>query len=384
MTEAPFVPDIAAIAADLADDHLHVDPSVADQITADQLAAIAASADASPTPVFVMALPFAPDTEMTSVQLASLVHRELPQDGVWFVARQSYDETWRLESTSYGVPSGNMHNYARYVADELYPTDLGQQLQKATELIAAGNAQEVYYETFPDRAPPAIVSTTRQDDGAQLLGVDLPVALTGIGVLAVLVAVLALRGLPGKRQGIQVKERALRRISTAQTDSWRHRAQTETAQLGERVTNLEIADGSDRAAWTAALDHYEAANRVLDRTTSAADSIGALVLARRGNDALDHAVAGRPWQPSAVCFFNPLHGAATTTTRWQTAAGGRDVPACDACRRLARKNKEPDFLDLPVGDTVVHYVDADSDAEPWASTGYGSLDPDLLARVREI
>ena len=51
---------------------------------------------------------------------------------------------------------------------------------------------------------------------------------------------------------------------------------------------------------------------------------------------------------------------------------------------MVRKHREPDFLDLPVGDTVVHYVDVDTEAEPWASTGYGSLDPDLLARVREI
>jgi hypothetical protein len=95
-------------------------------------------------------------------------------------------------------------------------------------------------------------------------------------------------------------------------------------------------------------------------------------------------VAGTPWTPVAVCFFNPLHGAATTQATWSTPAGTRDVPSCGSCRALVRKKKEPDFLDLPVGDTVVHYVDADSSAEPWASTGYGSLDPNLLERVREI
>lgn len=384
MTEMPFAPDVAAIAADLADDHLHIDPAVADQITADQLSAITSSVDASATPVYVLALPYTTEADLSPVQLLTLVHRELPQDGVWFLTQQSYDESWDIQSTSYGVSIGNDANLAGYVAAELYPTDLGRQLQKTTELIEAGTAEEAYYETFPERAPGAQAGTTQRDDGTQLLGVDLPVALTGLGVVAVIVAVIALRRRPRTRNEIAVKDRALRRISTAQTDAWRHRAQTETAQLGERVTDLEIGDGSDRAAWTAALDHYEAANRVLDRTTSAADSIGALVLARRGDDALDHAIAGQPWQPTAVCFFNPLHGAATATARWQTAAGARDVPTCADCRRLVRKNKEPDFLDLPVGDTVVHYVDADTEAEPWASTGYGSLDPDLLARVREI
>lgn len=382
MTEAASAPDIAAIAADLADDHLHLDASIADQVTPDQLAAITASVDGSSVPIYIVALPYTEDPALTPVQLVSLVHRELPQDGVWFVARQGYDESWRMESTTYGVSVKNADFYARVAAEGLYPTDLGLQLQKTTELMASGTAEAFYYETYPDRAPDADKTKTTQDDGGQFLGLDAPVAITGLGVLALIVAVVAMRRRPSKRREIAVSERALRRISTAQTDAWRHRAEEETARLGERVTEHEIGDTSDRAAWTAALDHYEAANRVLDRTTSAADSIGALVLARRGDDALDHAIAGRPWQPTAVCFFNPLHGASTTTVRWTTSAGARDVPACADCRRVARKRKEPDFLDLPVRDTVVHYVDAD--AEPWASTGYGSLDPDLLTRVREI
>ncbi|MET1037397.1 MAG: hypothetical protein ABW075_03930 [Aeromicrobium sp.] len=382
MTDAPFTPDPAAIAADLADDHVHIDPSIADQVTPEQLAAITATVDASTTPIYVIAVPLDYDAAITPVQLATLAHRELPQDGVWYVTRQGGD-SWRVESTTYGVSTGNDPNLATYVASELYPSDLGLQLQETVEVLTSGDAEAIYYETFPDRTPGAS-STTQSDDGPQLLGVDLPVALVGIGVLAALLVAVAVRRRPRGRNEIVVKERALRRISTAQTDSWRHRAQESADRLGERITRQQITAGADQAAWTAALDHFEAANRVLDRTTSAADSIGALVLAQRGDDALDHAIEGRPWQPTPVCFFNPLHGTATTETRWDTPAGAREVPACADCRRLAGKNKEPDFLDLPIRDTVVHYVDADSDAEPWASSGYGSIDPDLLARVREI
>lgn len=378
MTEAPFVPDIEAIAADLRDDHLHVDAAVADQITPDQLTAITSAMEASSTPIYVLALPLSSDNELSPVQLVSLVHRELPEDGIWFVARQSYNESWRIESTTYGVTTRNTDFYAKVVAEELYPTDLGLQLQKTTELIAAGTAETAYQETFPERMQGT--GTAQPDDGGGF-SVSLPVVAGGVGVLALIVAVIAMRRRPGMRHEIAVKGRALRRISTAQTESWRRRAEDETSQLGERIRGLEIGDASDRAAWSAALDHFEAAGDLLERTTSAADSIGALVLARRGDDALDHAVAGQPWQPTAVCFFNPLHGPATTSVRWNTRAGASDVPACAACRRIARKRNEPDFLDLPVGDTVVHYVDAD--AEPWASTGYGSLDPDLLAKVRD-
>jgi hypothetical protein len=384
MTDAPFTPDVAAIAAGLADDNVHVDPSIADQVTPEQLSAITAAVDASTIPVHVIAVPLTYDSELSPVQLAALVHRELPQDGVWFVARQGLD-TWRLEATSYGVRGGNDANLATYVADELYPSDLGLQLQEAVEVFGSGDAKSIYAETFPEYASGTSTSSGQQDDGAQVLGIDLPIALTGIGVIAVLITAIVLRrNWVRDRGGIALKGRALRRISTAQTSSWRHRAQTEADRLGERITTLQIGDGADREAWTAALDHFEAANRVLERTTSAADSIGALVLAQRGHDALDHGVAGRPWTPTPVCFFNPLHGAATTSVRWTTPAGAQDVPACAECRRVARRNREPDFLDLPIDGTVVHYVDADESAEPWASSGYGSIDPDLLARVREL
>lgn len=378
MTEAPFVPDIEAIAADLRDDHLHLDASIADQVTEKQLATITSTMEGSGTPMYIVAVPMPTDADLSPVQLVSLVHRELPQDGVWFVARQAYDESWRIESTTYGVTTRNADFYARVVAEELYPTDLGLQLQKTTELVAAGTAETAYQETFPERMQGT--GTTQPDDGDGF-SVGLPVVAGGLGVLALIVAVIALRRRPAMRHEIAVKGRALRRISTAQTESWRRRAEEETAQLGDRIRGLEIGDASDRAAWAAALDHFQTAGDLLERTTSAADSIGALVLARRGDDALDHAVAGQPWQPTAVCFFNPLHGSATTSVRWNTRAGASDVPACADCRRIARKRSEPDFLDLPVGDTVVHYVDAD--AEPWASTGYGSLDPDLLSKVRD-
>ncbi len=382
MTTAPFTPDVDAIAADLQKGPVHVDPSMTDQLSADQLAPIISSIEDSPIPIHVIAVPLTVQSELSAVQLVALVHREVPQDGIWYVTRPSYDGTWRVEGTSYGVVTDNAEALATYVASDLYPADLALQLQKIVELISSGTAREAYDKTSSDGRGGG--SSTTQGDGAQVLGVDLPIAFTGLGVLAVVVAIVALRRRPRSKDEIVVKNRALQRISTAQTDSWRHRAEEETEKLGDRINALEIGDDSDRSAWQAALDHYEAANRVLDRTTEAAHSIGALVLARRGEDALTHAVEGRAWSPQSACFFNPLHGAGTTTARWHTTAGTRDVPACNACRRDVRKRREPDFLDLPINGTVVHYVDADESAEPWASTGYGSLRTDLLARVREI
>lgn len=378
MTTEPYEPDVSAIVTDLRATHIHVDASATKAITPGQLAQLETTITESHVPIFVIVAPLKYE-DLSPIQLVSLVHRDHPEDGIYFVSRPIYDGRWDLASTSYGVVTDNANNLAGYVATELYPADLGLQLQKATALVSDGTAREEYDKTFPERE--SSTSTAQSQDDTEILGMSPPVFGVSLGVaIAVLLALLgvARRRMRTGRE-LRVTSRALERISTAQTQDWRRRAQAETDDLGERIKRLQIADDSDRASWTSALDHYEAAGRVLERSADAADSIGALVLARRGDDALDHAVAGRPWNATAVCFFNPLHGRGSSTVRWQTAAGSRDVPCCSDCRKAVRKKREPDFLDLPVDDTVVHYVDAA--VEPWASTGYGSLDPDLLSKV---
>lgn len=378
MTTQPYAPDVAAIVAGLRSSHVYIDPTLTDAITATQLAQVKTTIAGSDTPIYIIAAPLDNDS-LSPIQLVSLVHRQLPEDGVFFVSKPRYDGQWTMDSTSYGVSTDNANNLAIYVATELYPADLGLQLQKATELFTSGTARQAYDKVFPD-VHTGTTSTT-DDGGAHVLGMTPPVFGLSLGLaIALVLAVIPMaRRRRRNRHELAIKGRALRRISSAQTDDWRHRAQTETDALGARIKTLQIAADSDRDAWTAALDHYDAASKVLDRSADAADSIGAMVLAQRGEDALEHAVAGTPWKPSVVCFFNPFHGAATGKATWATTVGAREVPCCAACRGAVRKRREPDFLDLPVDDTVVHYVDAD--AEPWASTGYGSLDPDLLSRV---
>lgn len=378
MTAQPYSPDIPAIIADLRDGHVHVDPAFADAVTAKQLAQVKSTIAESDVPMFVIVAPLDRD-DLSPIQLVSLIHRQLPEDGVYFVAKPRYDDRWDLASTSYGVVTDNANNLAGYVATELYPADLGLQLLKVTELVADGTARQAYDKTFPERESSS--STTQDDGGGTILGMSPPVfgVSLGVAIALVLAMVAAARRRHRATHQLKVTDRALARISTAQTQDWRRRAQAETDALGDRIKQLQIADNSDRAAWTSALDHYEGASKVLRRSTDAADSIGAIVLARRGDDALDHAVSGEPWAATVMCFFNPLHGPGASVVRWNTAAGSRDVPCCSQCRKTVLKRREPDFLDLPVGDTVVRYVDAA--VEPWASTGYGSLDPELLDKI---
>ncbi|WP_157574841.1 hypothetical protein [Jiangella muralis] len=377
MSDVVYQPDPAAIAADLADDGVHVDPSLAGEFAAEQVTTLAAAVDDADQPVFVLVVPLSYDSEVSANQLVSLVHKEAPADGVYFVTNRSGDG-WRVQSTTYNAVTNNEDALATYVAGDKYPSDLVLQVNETVGIFASGNAEQQYEEHFPDRQE--TVTSTGDDGSSQVLGMDPPVAI-GAGIaLAVVVAVLLRRRRP--RGEVTLKRRALRRISSAQTSDWRRRAETETAALGERIQALEIEHGDDGATWAAALDHYQAATAILDRSEAAADSIGALVLARRGDDALSHAADGRSWTPTAACFFNPLHGPATTKAPWKTAAGTRNVPCCGACRRDLGKRREPEILDLPTGDTVVHYMDAG--AEPWASTGFGALAPDLLDRLRSL
>ncbi|WP_146605170.1 hypothetical protein [Jiangella anatolica] len=371
-----YEPDPAAIAADLADDGVHVDPALADQFTADQLSGLAAMVDGADPAVHVLVVPLTYDSDVSANQLVAQVHRAAPADGVYFVARYSGVDAWRVEATSYNAVTNNEDALATYVAGDRYPSDLALQVTETVEIFTGGTAEQEYAELYPDSE----TATSTGSDDSQVLGMDPPVAI-GLGVVLVAVVGWWLLRRRRPRGDVALKRRALRRISSAQTQEWRRRAETETAALGDRIRALEIEHGDDSATWAAALDHYQAATAILDRSDAAADAIGALVLARRGDDALSHAADGRTWTPSAACFFNPLHGPATTKAKWKTAAGRRDVPCCAACARDLGKRREPEILDLPTGDTVVHYMDAG--VEPWASTGFGALAPDLLDRLQD-
>jgi hypothetical protein len=61
--------------------------------------------------------------------------------------------------------------------------------------------------------------------------------------------------------------------------------------------------------------------------------------------------------------------------------GGERVraPLCRRCVADLGKGRRPDILDVLRRGEPVHYFD--TDARPWAATGYGALQPDL---VREL
>jgi hypothetical protein len=111
--------------------------------------------------------------------------------------------------------------------------------------------------------------------------------------------------------------------------------------------------------------------------------VGALVLARRGDAARSAAERGRTaaWTPRPGCWFNPLHDGPTSQVTWRDGDREVDVPACAACAADVRDGREPrDVLDFIEGDRTVHYFRLDLGA--WSTTGYGTLDRDLLGALR--
>ncbi|WP_110180803.1 hypothetical protein [Nocardioides solisilvae] len=213
--------------------------------------------------------------------------------------------------------------------------------------------------------------------------------LVGLGVgLAVLAAVVGLvaRGRARRRTTTTfvLPESVLERVQAAGDAELVRRARRDVLALGEELDAAEMTGSADRA-WAAALDHYELAGRLLPASAGPGDvdpldAVGAVVLAGRGREALAAARAGRPFVPSTPCFLNPLHGRASGDRTLEHDGRTLRAPVCLACRRDLGAGRRPDVLDVVVRGTPRHYFQ--TDREPWASTGYGALDPDLVGRLQ--
>lgn len=375
--EVEFEPDFSAIAEALQTSPVYIDPSVSDAVTEADLAALSGDLQARDEVFHVIVIPLEIGSSWSEAQVATLVHRELQDPGQYVVSRVSYDGRWDLTVVPSGVSEDRQLWYASNAAGNIYPGDLGQQLLELFALYDAGEAEAVWdaqMETSGVRQP-----SSTEEDGA------LPVPIDGwvvgaLGMAALITAVVVWRRRLRRQGRLTLTKRTLGRISAAQSESWRRRADEALARLGEEIGRHEISAEADRAAWTAALDHYDVASAALARSADAADSLGAIVVAERGLDALEAALDHRTWQPTRGCFFNPLHEAASTEVAWETEAGSIKAPACGACAQDMKRGREPEFLNLPYREAVVHYTDAH--AEPWSSTGFGALDEDLVEAWR--
>jgi hypothetical protein len=391
------------IVRDVQQDGVYVAPAFRQHIDAAEEAAIEAAVARIDNPVNVIALPLRDDDMFagSAEDLLTRVHDEVGGDG-WYVAPayifEDGDYSLTTEQWASSYDSGLDLPYdALGIAEELHPTDLGAGLVELATAIADGTvtdkiteANQARDDRRADEGLPPMGSTGSSDPGGDS---DAGWIVSGIVLLVLVVLVVALvrawRRAGGLRRAVTPPARrhyalpasVLDRVREADTDRIAARADRETLALGERIDASDIGSGSDTEAWQAALDHYDAARRV-GSTGDLLDTVGAVVLVERGEAALDAALAGRAFTPSAPCYLNPLHG--TATARRSVDHGDRrlDVPLCKACRQDLAAGRAPDILDVVRDGKPVHYFDAD--AEPWSSSGYGALQSDLVERLHRL
>lgn len=388
-------PTLARIERELGRDGVWVAPALRDVVGPADEARIEEAVAAQPTPTYVALVELSYDDELTSgrpEQLAYLVRDDTGREGTYLVPRP-YSEpgTYQLEVQAF-PQEYDLYAASEVAADEL-PGDLTGQVLRTLELLRTPESQTLYDELRSERDAEdgglgsAVGSTGGGDTGDADGGVPVPVF---VGVLALVVAVAALlarrrrhRAVPRARgTAFVLPDTVVRTVREAEDRRHEALAEESVLGLGEAIDAAHLDPRRSRGlgAWQAALDHYDVASRILHRQHSPADVVGALVLARRGREALTAAVAGRDWRPTPSCYFHPLHGEATARARWDHLDAWVEVPVCRDCEVAVARDVEPrDVLDFVEGDRPAHYFRLDLGA--WSRTGYGSLDTDLLGAL---
>ncbi|GAB2885596.1 hypothetical protein [Nocardioides pacificus] len=378
--------ELDRIHADLAEDGVYVHPSLREYVDDAEVAQIQTNIAASDVAVFVVVEPYSDDDPWTGEpeELLARLHDRYPEPGLYvsngrIVDLEEYG--YSLVTRDYTAPgSPELDDFLLgYVPELEQPDDLGAGLVALTDMVATDTAQERYDAV---RQESTGSSPDSEDPGA---GGD-PSGLLVAGLVLALVVTAGwgwTRHRAGRRRGgFVLPESAVDRIRDANDRQLLKRAERELLTLGEAIDHADMSEAHDAGAWQAALDHYDGARRVLrrgDPTPDVLDVVGAIVLAGRGEGFLAAALSGRGHEPAVPCFLNPLHGEASGSSPVQRGETTVKVPLCPTCRADLKAKRRPDTLDVLRKGQPVHYFDTTD--EPWASTGYGALEPDLLPRL---
>lgn len=378
--------DIKAIHEELETDRVFVHPSMADQFTDAQLTLI--EREAAEHDAWVVVWPFDRNDEYggSPDDLLVRLHDSYPVDGTYLSTTELpyRDQLPDLAARAWGAdaPDEYLLSDVMWAVNYPEPATLGDAYLRAFEVLdlSPGKIEKLANRALEQRS--AASDAEYGDSSGEEGGLDVPPWVWPVVLLPVLAAVgwrLATRRKPAP-QATLLPPSALARIREAHDRTLHAQAREDLLRLGEAVDAAELTPSGDAAAWQAALDHYDAGQRLMDAAQpEVLDMIGAIVLSRRGQAALASALAGRAWTPVAPCFLNPLHGEATRKRHVRSLGSTVQAPLCSACDTALDRNQVPDILDVARGSQPLHYFD--TDAEPWASTGFGSLHLDLIERL---
>lgn len=370
---------LAAIEHEMQGDGVWIDPAFArahEISAADEQALEEAVASTEHADLRVLLVEVDPRDERFSSfsQLSAWIHDSAGGDAT-YVGWGGYEPLLSVQSFGDQPDTSSVAN----VANHEHPGDVVDQVLRIGELLDDGNAEQLWQEVPHDER----YSWTADEGG---LDPWWWIAIVAVAALGLGVAWRARRGTRAAprpaRAGFALPATVLHAVRSAEDRRLRQEAESAVLALGEALGSGEVAarSGPGLDSWRQALDHYAAARRVLDLEPSPADVVGALVLAHRGESARTSAVRQKAWSPEPGCWFNPLHDGSVREVSWRDDEREVDVPACSDCATAVESGREPDdVLDFIQDDRTVHYFRLDLGA--WTTTGYGTLDPDLLGAL---
>lgn len=383
--------DLQEIHRALQEDQVYVHPSMVRHLPPAAEAELSAALADLEDPTYVVVWPYSRSDEYGGkpADLLTRLHQAHPEPGVYLsneqrVVADEYSHV-TLEGRQWGVPGerdGEVEPYSvlALVRLEEHP-DLHSALDRTVEVLAMPPEElATTYDTLSEERFAEYRAENPATDGDG--GVPDPVVTGGVVLLAMLVVAVLTRRLRARhRPAPKLPPSALARVREARDRGLRARAQQASLTLGEALDEHEIAPRDDRAAWQAALDHYAAARRLAEQPDPPLlDVVGAIVLCERGTRALEQARRGRAFKPVRPCFLNPLHGAARDDQPLEMDGRAVTVPVCRQCHAALGKGRAPDILDVVHRGAPRHWFE--TDAEPWVSTGYGALEPDLVTALQ--
>ncbi|GAA1458481.1 hypothetical protein NE857_19360 [Nocardiopsis exhalans] len=317
-------------------------------------------------PVFLVIEPWEVDIQAKAQGLAD--HRD--QEGYYLVVGTDM-------YTVHGVQSGmdpetvdglGVARMAAAVANdhpELAQSPLSERLRFAIDLLKEdGAAAEAYRAMSEPSSEPSAAAVEVVLWGAGIVGV---LALTTLVVWGVR------RRSRRPIRVVPLSEAVLDTVDTTQREVKRDELTVRLTDCGRRVA--EQHGGGERVQ--AALEAYEAAAKVMDSVDDMSDLVGVKVLLDQCEAALDGKAS------PGHCFFDPRHVEGTAHVRWRAPASFASVRllACRTCRRAIREHRNPEAVTDSSGPRPMPYFAVPAERSVWAATGYGTLAPDLAARI---
>lgn len=404
---------IAEVVAALREDGLYVAPSASSLVTPEQQTEIVDNLtelrDAG-APVYVVVEKLR-DTERfggNMDQMLTLAHDRGQLEGVYIGTGTFYDadSVERLDIAPYDLttrewaPADALPSAFDAYDVDVVEKDLGTGLVTLTDALVSyvdgdmGEWDAYVTEIREAREDERQQESADGDGGFPTLAVGVVLAMAVVFALVARRSTRGTRtqadgqpGLGGRQRVFTLPPSALDLVRAARDARIVGRGREELLALGEAIDEAELTARGDAGAWQAALDHYDAARRVLRPEEPAddvplLDGVGGLVLAERGRAALAAALRGRAYRPQTPCFLNPLHGAGGNTQDVEVGGERLHAPLCTRCRRDLKRGARPEILDVMVDGQPRHYFD--TDAQPWAATGFGALEPDLVTALHRV